>query len=44
MIEKWTDRAVLQTTAGAVLNIAFGTRLSASVNARQVVEKLPPVN
>jgi hypothetical protein len=39
-------RAVIQTTAGPVLNVSFGPKLdlAASVNARQVVEKLPPVN
>jgi hypothetical protein len=45
-IEEGTVRAVIQTTAGAVLNVSFGPKgdLAASVNARQVVEKLSPVN
>jgi hypothetical protein len=45
-IEEGTDRAVIQTTAGAELNVAFGPKgdLVATLNARQVVEKLPPVN
>jgi hypothetical protein len=45
-IEEGTVRAVIQTTAGPVSNISFGPKgdLAASVNARQVVEKLPPVN
>ena len=36
--------AVFETTAGTELNIAFGKGLSACVNARQVVQKLPPVS
>ena len=45
-IEEGTVRAVIQTTTGAVLNVSFGPKgdLTASVNARQVVGKLPPVN
>jgi hypothetical protein len=45
-IEEGTVRAVIQTTAGAVLNVSFGPKgeLAASVNARQVVEKIPPLN
>jgi site-specific recombinase XerD len=38
-------RAVILTTAGPMLNISFGPKLdlAATVNARQVVEKLPAV-
>ena len=38
-------RAVIKTTAEDQLNISFGPKgdLAASENARQVVEKLPPV-
>jgi hypothetical protein len=45
-IEEGTVRAVIPTTTGSVLNIAFGAKgdLSASVGARQVIGKLPPVN
>jgi hypothetical protein len=44
-IEEGVLRAVILTTAGPVLNVSFGPKddLAASVNARQVVEKLPPV-
>jgi hypothetical protein len=35
---------LFETAAGTELNIAFGKGLSACVNARQVVEKMPPVN
>jgi hypothetical protein len=39
-------RAVILTTKGPVLNVSFGPKLdlAASVNAKQVVVKLPPVN
>jgi hypothetical protein len=37
-------RAVIKNTGGVQLNISFGTGLSAAVNARQVVQKLPLVN
>jgi hypothetical protein len=45
-IEEGTVRAVIHTASGAVLNVSFGPKgdLAASLNARQVVEKLPPVN
>jgi len=43
-IEEGTIKAVFETTKGSQLNVAFGKDLSASVNARQVVGKLPPVN
>jgi hypothetical protein len=45
-IEEGTIKAVIPSTKGSTLNIAFGVKgdLSASVNARQVVGKLPPVN
>ena len=45
-IEEGVVRAVIQTTGGPVLNISFGPKgdLAASLNARQVVEKLPPGN
>jgi hypothetical protein len=43
-IEEGIVKAVSPTTRGAQLNVAFGKDLSASVNARQVVGKLPPVN
>jgi hypothetical protein len=41
-VEEGVILAVLETTAGTQLNIAFGKGLTASVNARQVLEKLPP--
>ena len=45
-IEEGVVKAVFETTAGPRLNVAFGARgdLSASVGARQVIGKLPPVN
>jgi hypothetical protein len=45
-IEEGVVKAVFETTAGTRLNIAFGAKgdLSASVGARQVIGKLPPVN
>ena len=45
-IEEGVVRAVTLTTSGPVLNVSFGPKgdLAASVNARQVVEKLPAVN
>jgi hypothetical protein len=45
-IEEGTVRAVIKTTDGIVLNVSFGPKgdLAASVNARQVVEKLEPLN
>jgi hypothetical protein len=43
-IEEGVVKAVFETTAGMQLNVAFGKDLSASVSARQVVGKLPPVN
>jgi hypothetical protein len=45
-IEEGVVRAVIWTTAGDVLNVSFGPKgdLAASVNARQVVEKLPRLN
>jgi hypothetical protein len=45
-VEEGVVRAVIQTTAGPVLNLSFGPQLdlAASVNARQVVGKYPPVN
>jgi hypothetical protein len=43
-IEEGIVKAVFQTTAGVQLNVAFGEDLSASVNARQVIGKLPPLN
>jgi hypothetical protein len=45
-IEEGVVRAVVLTTAGPVLNVSFGPKLdlAASVNARQVVEKLPSAN
>jgi hypothetical protein len=41
-IQEGIVKAVLVTTAGVQLNVAFGEYLAASVNAREVVEKLPP--
>jgi hypothetical protein len=41
-IEEGTVKAVFETTGGIQLNVAFGKDLPASVNVRQVVEKLPP--
>jgi hypothetical protein len=43
-IEEGIVKAVFETTGGTQLNVAFGKDLSASVNARQVIGKLPPVN
>jgi hypothetical protein len=45
-IEEGVVRAVILTTTGPVLNVSFGPKLdlAASVNARQVVERLPPLN
>jgi|HubBroStandDraft_6_1064221.scaffolds.fasta_scaffold00996_3 hypothetical protein len=45
-IEEGVVKAVFETTAGPPLNVAFGAKgdLSASVGARQVIGKLPPVN
>ena len=45
-IEEGIIRAVIFTTKGDVLNVSFGPKgdLAATVNARQVVEKLGPVN
>jgi hypothetical protein len=43
-IEEGIIKAVFEKTSGTQLNVAFGKDLSASVNARQVVGKLPPVN
>jgi hypothetical protein len=45
-IEEGVVRAVILTTTGPVLNVSFGPKLdlAASVNAKQVVVKLPPVN
>jgi hypothetical protein len=43
-VEEGVILAVFETTAGIELNIAFGKGLSACVNARQVVQKLPPAN
>jgi hypothetical protein len=43
-IEEGIVKAVFPTTRGAQLNVAFGRDLTASVNAKQVIGKLPPVN
>jgi hypothetical protein len=43
-VEEGVVLAVFETAAGTELNIAFGKGLSACVNARQVIEKMPPVN
>jgi hypothetical protein len=43
-IEEGVVKAVFETTSGTQLNVAFGKDLSASVNQRQVIGKLPPVN
>jgi hypothetical protein len=43
-IEEGIVKAVFETTSGIRLNVAFGKDLSTSVNARQVVGKLPPLN
>jgi hypothetical protein len=43
-VEEGVILAVFETTAGTELNLAFGKGLSACVNARQVVEKLYPLN
>jgi hypothetical protein len=45
-VEEGVVKAVILTTKGAELNISFGPNmaLAATVNARQVVEKLPAVN
>jgi hypothetical protein len=45
-IEEGVIRAEVLTTKGPELNISFGPKLdlAATVNARQVVEKLPSVN
>ena len=45
-IEEGVVRAVILTTKGDVLNVSFGPKgdLAATVNARQVLEKLPKVN
>jgi hypothetical protein len=44
-IEEGVARAVIQTTAGAVLNVSFGPKLdlATAVNSRQVVGQLPPL-
>jgi hypothetical protein len=46
VIEDGEKRVVIPTTKGPVLNVSFGPNgdLAASVNARQVVEKLAPFN
>jgi hypothetical protein len=41
-VEEGVVRPVFQTTAGAQLHVPFEKDLVASVNAQQVVEKLPP--
>jgi hypothetical protein len=45
-IEEGLVKAVIQTTKGPELNISFGPKmvLAATVNVRQVAEKLPAVN
>jgi hypothetical protein len=43
-IEEGIVKVVFEKTSGTQLNVAFGKDLSASVNARQVIGKLPPVN
>jgi hypothetical protein len=45
-IKEGVIRAVILTTKGPELNMSFGPKgdLAATVNARQVVEKLPAVN
>jgi hypothetical protein len=45
-IEEGVVRAVILTTKGQELNTSFGPKgdLAATVNARQVVQKLPPTN
>ena len=45
-IEEGLVKAVFETTSGTRLNIAFGVKgdLGASVGARQVIGKLPPLN
>jgi hypothetical protein len=45
-IEEGVVRAVIPTTSGVTLNVSFGPKgdLAASVNAKQVVGKLPPLN
>jgi transcription antitermination factor NusG len=43
-IEEGVVKAVFETTTGVQLNVSFGKGLSASVDARQVIGKLPPVN
>lgn len=45
-IEEGLVRAVIHTTAGPVLNVSFGPKLdlAASVNARQMVDRILPVN
>jgi hypothetical protein len=45
-IEEGVVRAVILTTKGPELNISFGPKgdLVATVNARQVLGKLPPLN
>jgi hypothetical protein len=45
-VEEGTVRAVILATSGPVLNISFGPKgdLAATVNARQVVEKLSVVS
>jgi hypothetical protein len=45
-IEEGVVKAVFETTAGPRLNVAFGAKgdLSASVGARQLIGKLPPLN
>jgi hypothetical protein len=42
-IEQGVVRAVIPTTSGVTLNVSFGPKgdLAASVNAKQVVGKLP---
>jgi hypothetical protein len=45
-IEEGIVKAVFETTSGTQLDVAFGAKsdLSASVNSRQIIGKLPPVN
>jgi hypothetical protein len=45
-IEEGVVRAVILTTTGPVLNVSFGPKLdlAATVNARQIVQKLPLLN
>jgi hypothetical protein len=45
-IEEGLVKAIFETTTGTQMNVAFGAKgdLSASVNVRQVIGKLPSVN